>query len=143
MKGIEETLSRLETSKFRSSFHLSRKDREYAAAKGRAVLRRHARDFIEGRLGAASPANDGKQTPMSGHPVFKAMHATACCCRGCMSKWHDVPEGRCLTEEEKAWAVDLLMAWIARECTGNGVELSSEGKAPKATGKKFFQEKLF
>ena len=47
-------------------------------------LERHAFDFVTKRLSAAYPKNDGKQTPMRGHPVFIAQHATVClyiCCR--------------------------------------------------------------
>ena len=31
---------------------------------------------------------------MKGHPVFIAQHATACCCRSCLEKWHNVPAGK-------------------------------------------------
>ena len=51
-----------------------------------------------------------KQT--KGDPVFKAMHATACCCRGCLNKWYRVPLHRELTESEQQRIVNLLMAWI-------------------------------
>jgi len=37
--------------------------------------------------------NDGKQTPMRGHPVFIAQHATATCCRECIRKWHKIVVG--------------------------------------------------
>ena len=60
----------------------------------------HAADFVRNRLAPANPVNDGKQTPMHGHPVFKAMHATACCCRGCMLKWYKVSPNRELTDDE-------------------------------------------
>ena len=63
----------------------------------------------------AEPPNDGKQTPMHGHPVFKAMHATACCCRGCLNKWYRVPLHRPLTDEEQQKIVNLLMAWLERK----------------------------
>ena len=52
---------------------------------------------------------------MRGHPVFRAMHATACCCRGCLEKWYRVPKGRPLTESQQKKIVDLLMAWIERQ----------------------------
>ena len=60
-------------------------------------------------------ANDGKQTPMRGHPVFVAQHATATCCRGCLEKWHRIPKGRDLTWEEQEYVVDVIMEWISRE----------------------------
>ncbi len=59
------------------------KERQYCLDKGPEVIDRHAADFIRQRLAPAAPINDGKQTPMRGHPVFIAQHATATCCRGC------------------------------------------------------------
>ncbi len=111
---VSEALDRLSGSRFRSGFSLSRKDRAYLEEKGPEVIYRHAKDFVRMRLAPAEPANDGKQTPMSGHPVFKAMHATACCCRGCMEKWYHVPRHRELSKEEQEAVVKILMAWIKR-----------------------------
>lgn len=50
------------------------------------TIRQHAKDFIANREAPAYIANDGKQTPMRGHPVFIAQRATATCCRECMAK---------------------------------------------------------
>ncbi len=105
---------RLANSAFRSRFQLSLKDREYISAKGIDVIRSHARDFVAKRLAPAYIANDGKQTPMRGHPVFIAQHATGCCCRGCLMKWHYIPADRKLTSEEQNYVVSVLMAWIER-----------------------------
>lgn len=74
----------------------------------------HARAFVEQRLAPAAPPNDGKQTPYRGHPVFIAQHATACCCRGCLQKWHGIPKGRALTPEEMAHVLNTLERWLAR-----------------------------
>lgn len=76
------------------------------------VIRSHAEDFVEKKLAPAFPDKDGKQTPMSGHPVFKAMHGCACCCRDCLNKWYNVPIGTELTEDQQRRIVNLLMAWI-------------------------------
>ncbi len=75
---------------------------------------RHAEDFVRLKLAPAQPPNDGKQTPMRGHPVFKAQHATATCCRGCMNKWWKMPLGVELSAERQQKTVNLIMAWI--EC---------------------------
>ena len=103
---------KLNRSKFRASFHLTQKDREYIRQKGMEVILSHAEDFVKQKLAPAEPVNDGKQTPMHGHPVFKAMHATACCCRGCLYNWYKVPMHRQLTDSEQQRIVNLLMAWI-------------------------------
>ena len=106
---------RLSQSNFRSSFSLKANDRSYVSEKGMDKVREHAEDFIRKRIAPAEIPNDGKQTPMRGHPVFVAQHATATCCRGCLEKWHHIPKGRELTETEQKYVVDVIMEWIDRE----------------------------
>lgn len=65
-----DILEKLAKSKFRSSFHLSNKDIKYINDKGLDVIRKHAEDFIKTRLAPAIISNDGKQTPMQGHPFL-------------------------------------------------------------------------
>ncbi len=119
MATIEQTFARLQKSTFRSRFHLSEKDRHYISDKGLDTIRRHAADFVRTRLAPADIPNDGKQTPMRGHPVFIAQHACACCCRDCLNKWYHVPRGRELTQNEQERIVNLLMVWIERELKSN------------------------
>ena len=114
MQTIAQALDKLEQSRFRSSFRLTKKEQQYLAEKGIDVMRSHAESFVRQKLAPADPLNDGRQTPMHGHPVFKAMHATACCCRDCLNKWYSVPLHRELTESEQRRIVNLLMAWIER-----------------------------
>ena len=71
-----QLFERLDNSRFRSSFHLKQKDIDYINEKGLDTIRQHAADFIAKREAPAYIANDGKQTPMRGHPVFIAQHAT-------------------------------------------------------------------
>ena len=115
MQTIEEALNKLEKSKFRSSFHLTKKEKAYLEEKGMDVMRNHAKDFVRQKLAPAEPINDGKQTPMHGHPVFKAMHATGCCCRGCLNKWYKVPLHQELNEVQQEKIVNLLLAWIDKQ----------------------------
>ena len=115
MQTVDEALAKLQKSKFRSGFHLDEKNVKYIDEKGLDVIRSHAADFVAKRLAPAEISNDGKQTPMRGHPVFVAQHACACCCRGCLNKWYRVPQGRELTESEQRRIVNLLMAWIEKE----------------------------
>ena len=115
MQTIEEALNKLEKSKFRSSFHLTKKEKAYLEEKGMDVMRSHARDFVRQKLAPAEPLNDGKQTPMHGHPIFKAMHATGCCCRGCLNKWYKVPLHQELNEVQQEKIVNLLLAWIDKQ----------------------------
>lgn len=111
----ENILYKLSKSKFRSSFHLNNKMKDYVSEKGIKKIQEHAYDFINKRIRPKEIENDGKQTPMRGHPVFIAQHACACCCRGCLEKWHKIPKGRELTKEEVDYIVRLLMLWIKNE----------------------------
>lgn len=106
---------RLSRSAFRSRFRLSEKEKQYVRDKGADVIRRHAQDFVRQRLAPAVIPNDGRQTPMRGHPVFVAQHATATCCRSCLYKWHRIPRGAPLTPSQQDYVVDVILAWIARQ----------------------------
>ena len=77
-----------------------------------AKVESHARDFIVKRLASANLINDGKQTPYKGHPVFKAQHATATCCRGCLYKWYKISKKKQLSETEVSFVKDIIMNWL-------------------------------
>ena len=113
--NIDYILTSLKESKFRASFHLKKADIEYIKEKGWETIQTHCHDFISKRLAPAVIANDGKQTPTHGHPVFIAQHACACCCRGCLNKWHKIKKGINISEKEINEIVELLMAWIHKE----------------------------
>lgn len=115
MQTIDEALERLSRSDFRRKFRLDDGDMEYIRKNGMDKIRSHAEDFVRTRLAPAYIPNDGKQTPMRGHPVFKAQHATACCCRGCLKKWYRIPIGVELTETQQRKIVNLMMAWIEKQ----------------------------
>ena len=110
-----EILDRLLKSKFRNSFRLKQKDIDYINQKGLDTIKKHAQDFISKRVAPAYVANDGKQTPMRGHPVFIAQHATATCCRKCINKWHKFPMGTQLTQQQQDYIVELIMKWIKQQ----------------------------
>lgn len=112
---VKYILDSLNKSKFRSSFSLKEKDIQYINTKGMDVIKSHAYDFINKRLASAIIPNDGKQTPMHGHPVFIAQHATATCCRGCLYKWHKIKPGENLSEEQINYIVDVIIEWIKKE----------------------------
>jgi len=115
MRDIDEVFAALGRSKFRSRFRLSGKEAEYLRQKGMAAILEHARDFVRARLADAEPANDGKQTPMKNHPVFIAQHATGACCRRCLQKWHNIPKGKPLTENECEHIVAVIERWLAEQ----------------------------
>ena len=122
----KDLFERLAKSGFRTKFRLSQGDREYIERKGLDVIRSHALALVSKRLSPAVIPNDGKQTPMrgapKGHPVFLAQHATATCCRGCLEKWHGIPKGHDLTDDEQQYIADVIMKWIR-------MQLSSSNRA--------------
>ena len=114
-KDLDYLFQNLSKSKFRSSFHLRKYMIDYINEKGLVKIREHAYDFINKKIRPAYPKNDGRQTAMRGHPVFIAQHATGMCCRGCLEKWHHIPKGRELTDEEVYYIVNVIMRWIKGE----------------------------
>ena len=112
---ITNVLDKLSKSKFRNSFHLKNKDILYIKNKGMEKIREHAYDFINKRIVDISNVTDGKQTPMRGHPVFIAQHATATCCRGCLEKWHHISRSKIMSKEDSDYVVEVIMSWINKE----------------------------
>ena len=121
---IDLKLLKLSKSKFRSSFHLNNKMIEYVSNKGIDKIKKDAYELIEKRLKPSYIPNDGKQTPMKQvHPVFIAQHACACCCRGCLFKWYNIPKERELSKDEIDYIVSILISWIMKECRRNNENL--------------------
>lgn len=115
MNFIEEVLNKLSTSKFRSSFKLKEKEFKYIEKSGIDTLKEHAYFFVKQRLASKNIKNDGKQTPMKGHPVFIAQHATATCCRSCLYKWHHISKNKELTGFEIKYIVNVILFWIVKQ----------------------------
>lgn len=115
MRLLDHVFRALAGSPFRQRFRLGPKERTYLHDHSSAEIAQHAVKIVHERLAAAFPKNDGKQTPMRGHPVFVAQHATATCCRGCLAKWHGIPAGAPLTDAEQAHAVAAIMRWLCEQ----------------------------
>jgi len=111
---FENLFLRLQKSKFRRSFSLTKSDLEYINKKGLELIAKHCREFVINRISKIYTSNmdDGKQTPFKGHPVFKAQHAMAICCRKCLEKWHNIQMQRELTDDEIDYCIAMLMLWI-------------------------------
>ena len=112
MRDLDQVFAALPRSRFRSRFRLGPKERAYLDQRGLPTILDHARDFIAKRLAPAEPVNDGRQTPMRGHPVFIAQHATATCCRSCLGKWHGIAAGRELSSAEREHVVRAIERWL-------------------------------
>jgi hypothetical protein len=119
---ISQILESLRKSTFRSKFKLTEKERQYIQDKGIDTIRQHAIDFISVRIAPQYPKNDGKQTPMRGHPVFIAQHATATCCRGCIQKWYGIKKEKELSDHQIRFLVELIMRWIHGQEQANSVK---------------------
>jgi Domain of unknown function (DUF4186) len=112
MRDCEGFFSALSRSEFRSRFRLCAKEQTYLVEKTLLVVLEHGRKFVIERLAPAEPRNDGRQTPMRGHPVSIAQHATATCCRGCLAKRHGIPAGRELAAEEIEYVLGVIERWL-------------------------------
>ncbi|NSC25476.1 DUF4186 domain-containing protein [Streptomyces albus subsp. chlorinus] len=115
MDDLDARLQRIGQQDFRAKFRLRGRDRAVVDLRGIATVRRHAEELIKRRLAPAEPYKDGRQTPYRGHPVFVAQHATATCCRTCLSRWHGIPVGRALDAAEQDYVVEVICRWIAEQ----------------------------
>ena len=114
--NIDKLLDSLNKTKFRGSFHLNNKMKEYVKEKGLEKIESDAYDLITKRIAPKDIPNDGKQTPMKQvHPVFIAEHATGTCCRGCIERIHRIEKNKELSKEEIDYIVKVIMTWIKRE----------------------------
>ena len=114
----EQLKIRLAQSGFRSRFRLKEKELKIIAERGLTEVEHQSRQILLRRLAPEFPENDGKQTPMRGHPCFVAQHATGICCRSCLKKWHGIPVGRALTDGELDTLTHILMSWIREHSSG-------------------------
>jgi hypothetical protein len=117
-KDIDQLFRDLAKSPFRQRFRLRSEELRYLERKGLNAVLADATDLVSKRLGAAKPRNDGKQTPLRGHPVFIAQHATATCCRGCLAKWHGVGEGQGLRPAELTHVTAVIERWLRKQAPG-------------------------
>ena len=112
---LDDLLNGITRTPFRSRFALRPSELTYTASHGPDAIARHARKIVDERLAPACPDKDGRQTPWGGHPVFRAQHATATCCRKCLQTNHGIARGHELSELERQYVVAVVCRWIERE----------------------------
>jgi len=111
-KALETKLAR---SKVIESLDLGDSEIEYVQSRGVDILQLHATDFVRKRLAPAEPKNDGRQTPLKGHPVFIAQHATGTSDRVKLQKFHGIQKGMELTDKEISYVVNIIIRWIEEQ----------------------------
>ncbi len=112
MRDLDRVFTALNRSRFRRRFALGAREAGYLDDRGLETVLEHGQRFVAARLAPATPANDGRQTPWRNHPVFIAQHATATCCRGCLSRWHEIPAGAALTADEQRYVLAVIERWL-------------------------------
>ena len=117
---MDEFFVSLSRSAFRRRFRLTGRDLDSLRGNGLPRTLGQAADILARRVAPGVLPNDGKQTPYCGHPVFVAQHATACCCRGCLQKWHHIPQGRALSQEEISYLLAVLERWFQGQLGSQG-----------------------
>ena len=107
-------LEKFRKSPFRRKFFLDQRDLNLIDRFGLEQIKEHALNILNKSI-RIRPINDGKQTPYHGHPVFKAQHATAVCCRKCIEKWHGFPRNKTLDNNEIKFLASVIHKWIQKE----------------------------
>ena len=114
-KNWKTLRTKLTRSKQIVSLDMGDPEKEYVHSRGIDILKLHATDFVRKRIAPAEPKNDGRQTPLKGHPVFIAQHATGTSDRIKLKKFHGIKEGTELNEKEIAYVVDIIIRWIEEQ----------------------------
>lgn len=116
LSDIENTIESLKYELIRHhAWHATIDDKaiNHARRKGRNGMLVAVENRLANALAPATPARDGRQTPMDGgNAIYYAQHATATCCRTCLEYWHGIPTKRPLTEDELTYCKGLIMAYI-------------------------------
>jgi hypothetical protein len=127
MRDLDDLFLAMKKSRFRSRFRLSINEQRYLQEKTLPLILQHAQEFLLERIASERPKNDGKQTPMRGHPIFVAQHATATCCRRCLNKWHFIAQGTALNDEQIDYIVTILKRWLVAQ----DIELTNRELRPQ------------
>ena len=137
MRDLDTVFAGLDRSAFRRRFRLGSADGGYLHSRGLQTVLAHAGEFVAQRLAPAAPLNDGRQTPMRGHPAFVAQHATGTCCRACLAKWYGIPVGRPLRAKEQEHVVRAIGRWLAAtDAAATTAPVSRRTKRPTATARR-------
>jgi len=114
-KSWETLKAKLARSKVIEKIDMGEAEKEYVQSRGVEILKLHAADFVRKRLAPAEPKNDGRQTPLKGHPVFIAQHATGTSDREKLQKFHGIKKGVELTNDDIDYIVDIIIRWIEEQ----------------------------
>jgi hypothetical protein len=102
---------------------------ERALKKSNIEMRERATNIVRKKIGKALNYREGYQTPKTGNEIIHyAQHATATCCRKCLEYWHNIKEGRDLTEGEIKFCTDLIMLFINDRATKSDDSVISTDK---------------
>ncbi len=105
-------LEKVASCDYRAEIDLGPEDIDYINSRGFDMMVKHAQDFVERRLGPARPRNEGKQTPLKGHPLFLAQHATGSDSRAALSEYHGIPEGKKLSRRQMDYVTAVVLRWL-------------------------------
>lgn len=111
-KDWDRLKKKIAKSDYRSEIELGEEEVAYIDSRGFDMMVKHAEDFVERRLGPANPRNEGKQTPLKGHPLFLAQHATGANSRAALAEYHSIPEGVKLTRKQIDYVTDVVLRWL-------------------------------
>ncbi len=112
---IEYTFASLRQEKIRSHYWqkpFDDKALERARKKGRQGVLDAIAPRLRSAIGRKANGFDGRQTKLEGFVICYAQHATATCCRKCLSYWHDIPADRDLQPGELAYCEALVAAYL-------------------------------
>lgn len=86
-----------------------------AKSKLHKVSKRDVKKILGKSIGLCR-ADDGRQTPYYGNPIYYAQHGLGCCCRKCLEKFYGIPKDVVLPDDSLEYFANLIMEFI-KECS--------------------------
>ncbi|MDQ3132291.1 MAG: DUF4186 domain-containing protein [Acidobacteriota bacterium] len=112
---VEETIEYLKHEYVRHIYWCSDFDQwadNFARRRGRIELLKRAEHRIRAYMSKPAHLYGKLGTSWFGNPIHYAQHATATCCRECIEKWHGVPAGDELNEEQMVYFTKLIVRYL-------------------------------
>jgi hypothetical protein len=112
---FKDVFKRLKKSSICNKFTLKEHEWNYLANRGLDAVLLEGRSIIIHRFSEDDSNHNCKNSPLRHHPVLVALHATGCCCRSSLFKWHGVDKEMELREKDIFYILLIIKEWFVRE----------------------------
>ncbi len=112
---FKDVFNRLKKSSICNKFTLKEHEWNYLACRGLDSILLEGRSIIIHRFSENDEKHCCKNSPIRHHPVLVALHATGCCCRNSLFKWHGVDKSIAIKEKDIFYILLIIKEWFVRQ----------------------------